>query len=41
MAVKIGITLAYSGKRGLPASAALCSSVAVLAITIAVAWTRL
>jgi len=41
MAVKIGITLAYSGKRGLPASAALCSSVAVLAITIAIAWTRL
>ena len=41
MAVKIGITLAYSGKRGLPAVAAMASSVAVLAITIAVAWTRL
>jgi len=41
MAVKIGITLAYSRRRGLPAVAAMTSSVVVLAITIAVAWTRL
>ena len=41
MAVKIGITLAYAGRRGLPAVAAMASSVAVLAIMIALAWTRL
>jgi uncharacterized membrane protein (DUF4010 family) len=41
MAVKIGITLAYSGKRGLPAVAALSSSVAALVVSIAFAWTRL
>jgi uncharacterized membrane protein (DUF4010 family) len=41
MAVKIGITFAYSGRRGMPAVAAMASSVAVLAITIAFAWTRL
>jgi uncharacterized membrane protein (DUF4010 family) len=41
MAVKIGITLAYSGKRGLPAVAALSLSVAALAVSIAFAWTRL
>ena len=41
MAVKIGITLAYARQRGLPAVAAMSASVLVLAITIAVAWTRL
>jgi uncharacterized membrane protein (DUF4010 family) len=41
MAVKIGITLAYARGRGLPAVVAMASSVVVLAISIAVAWTRL
>jgi uncharacterized membrane protein (DUF4010 family) len=41
MAVKIGITLAYARRRGLPAVAAMAASVAVLAISIAIAWTRL
>jgi uncharacterized membrane protein (DUF4010 family) len=41
MAVKIGITLAYSGRRGLPAAAAMGSSVVALAVSIAIAWTRL
>jgi uncharacterized membrane protein (DUF4010 family) len=35
MAVKMGITLAYAGRRGIPAS------VMALAVTIALAWTRL
>jgi len=37
MAVKIGITLVYAGRRGLPAAMAMGASVAVLAATIAVA----
>jgi len=41
MAVKMGITLAYARKRGLPAVAAMASSIAVLAISIAFAWMRL
>ena len=41
MAVKIGIALAYSRRRGLPAVAAMSASVLVLAVSIAVAWTRL
>ena len=41
MAVKMGITLAYSGRRGLPAVAAMASSIAVLAVMIALAWVRL
>ena len=41
MAVKIGITLVYAGRRGLPAAAAMASSVLVLAVVIGVAWTRL
>jgi uncharacterized membrane protein (DUF4010 family) len=41
MAVKIGITLVYARKRGLPAVGAMASSIVVLAITIAIAWTRL
>jgi hypothetical protein len=41
MAVKIGITLAYAGGRGLPAVAAMATSVAALAVMIAFAWTQL
>jgi uncharacterized membrane protein (DUF4010 family) len=41
MAVKIGITLVYAGRRGLPAAAAMASSVVALAFTIGLAWTRL
>jgi uncharacterized membrane protein (DUF4010 family) len=41
MAVKMGIVVVYAGKRGLPAVAAMATSVAVLAVTIAFAWTRL
>lgn len=41
MAVKIGITLAYAGRRGFSAVAAMSASVAVLAIMIGLAWTRL
>lgn len=41
MAVKMGITLAYAGRRGLPAVGAMAASVAVLAATIAIAWARL
>ncbi|HEX3423237.1 MAG TPA: MgtC/SapB family protein [Sphingomicrobium sp.] len=41
MAVKIGIALIYSGRRGLSASIAMGASVLVLAAMIALAWTRL
>ena len=41
MAVKMGITLVYARKRGWPAVAAMTSSIAVLAITMALAATRL
>jgi len=41
MAVKIGITFTYAGRRGLPAATAMALSVAVLGATIAIAWTRL
>jgi uncharacterized membrane protein (DUF4010 family) len=41
MAVKMGITLAYAGRRGLPAVAAMAASVAALFIMIGLAWTRL
>jgi uncharacterized membrane protein (DUF4010 family) len=41
MAVKIGITLVYARSRGLSAAAAMASSVIVLAVMIALAWTRL
>jgi hypothetical protein len=41
MAVKMGITLVYARKRGWPAVAAMASSIAVLAITIGLASTRL
>jgi uncharacterized membrane protein (DUF4010 family) len=41
MAVKMGVTLIYARQRGWPAIAAMASSVTVLAISIAIAWTRL
>jgi len=41
MAVKIGITLAYAGRRGMPAVIAMAASVAALAASIGVAWLRL
>jgi len=41
MSVKIGITLAYAGRRGLPAVAAMATSIVALAIMIGLAWTRL
>jgi uncharacterized membrane protein (DUF4010 family) len=41
MAVKIGITLVYAGRRGVSAAVAMVASVAVLAVMIGVAWTRL
>src|SRR3954451_17162942 len=41
MAVKMGITLSYAGRRGLPAVAAMAASVIALAVMIALAWTRL
>jgi uncharacterized membrane protein (DUF4010 family) len=41
MAVKIGITLVYAGRKGYSAAAAMTASVIALAIMIALAWTRL
>ena len=41
MAVKIGITLAYAGRRGISAAIAMLASVVVLGAMIALAWTRL
>jgi uncharacterized membrane protein (DUF4010 family) len=41
MTVKVGITLAYARSKGISAALALGASMVVLAITIAVAWTRL
>jgi len=41
MAVKMGIILAYAGRRGQPAVTAMALSVVALAITIGLAWTRL
>ena len=41
MAVKIGITFVYAGRRGVPAALAMASSVIVLAVMIGLAWTRL
>jgi uncharacterized membrane protein (DUF4010 family) len=41
MAVKIGITLVYARSKGISAAMAMTASVAVLAIAIGVAWTRL
>jgi uncharacterized membrane protein (DUF4010 family) len=41
MAVKIGITLVYAGRRGLQGAVAMTASVAALAVMIALASTRL
>ncbi len=41
MAVKIGITLVYAGRKGLPAALAMSASIIVLAGSIALAWMRL
>jgi len=41
MTVKIGITLAYSGRRGLPSVMAMGASVLALGVSIALAATRL
>ena len=41
MGVKMGITLAYAGRRGVPAVAAMATSVVALAVTIGLAWLRL
>ena len=41
MAVKIGITLVYARRKGLPAAIAMGSSVAALGIAIAIAWWKL
>ena len=41
MAVKIGITLVYAGRKGVSAALAMAASVVVLAIMIGLAWTRL
>ena len=41
MAVKIGITLVYAGRRGIPAAVAMTASVVALAIMIGLAATRL
>ena len=41
MAVKIGITLAYAGRKGIPGALAMLASVVALAASIGVAWTQL
>ena len=41
MAVKMGITLVYAGRKGIPAIIAMAASVIALAVSIAIAWTRL
>lgn len=41
MAVKVGITLVYAGRRGLLAAIAMTASVIVLGLMIGIAWTRL
>ncbi|MEO8547608.1 MAG: DUF4010 domain-containing protein [Sphingomicrobium sp.] len=41
MTVKLGITLAYARSKGISAALALGASMVALAITMAVAWTRL
>jgi hypothetical protein len=41
MAVKIGITLVYGGRKGLSAAAAMTASVIAVAVMIALAWMRL
>ena len=41
MAVKIGITLVYAGRKGVPAAIAMGASVVALGASITVAWTQL
>jgi hypothetical protein len=41
MAVKIGVTLAYAGRKGIATAAALGASTLVLAASIVVAWLTL
>ena len=41
MAVKIGITLVYARRKGVPAALAMAASVVALAVSIGIAWTRL
>jgi uncharacterized membrane protein (DUF4010 family) len=41
MAVKMGITFAYAGRRGLPAIIGMAASVLALIVTIGLAWTQL
>jgi uncharacterized membrane protein (DUF4010 family) len=41
MAVKVGVTLVYAGRKGIPAAMAMTASVVALLAAIAVAWTRL
>jgi hypothetical protein len=41
MAVKIGITLVYAGRKGISAAMAMTASVLVLGAMIALAWMRL
>jgi uncharacterized membrane protein (DUF4010 family) len=41
MAVKIGITLVYAGRKGVSAAIAMVASVLALAVMIGLAWTRL
>jgi len=41
MAVKVGITLVYAGRKGISAGLAMTASVVVLAVMIGLAWTRL
>jgi uncharacterized membrane protein (DUF4010 family) len=41
MAVKMGVTLVYAGRRGVPAVAAMAMSIVALAVMIGLAWVRL
>jgi uncharacterized membrane protein (DUF4010 family) len=41
MAVKIGITLVYARRKGISAAVAMAASIAMLAVMIGLAWTRL
>ena len=41
MAVKVGITLVYAGRKGVSAAIAMIASVLVLAAMIGLAWTQL
>ena len=41
MAVKVGITLVYAGRKGVSAAVAMTASVLVLALMIGLAWTQL